>query len=385
MKKVLSLVLAVLMVLSLSAVAFAKTVDKYETEAATNDGVTNKTDEKLDLGIGDEGFDPAKKNPDKPGATYYYTLLDENKEMFFVGDEDADEYIEHLSISIKESGDEMIEDYAIVKHNDVYKLKVTTKAYYTVAKKSATWNITGKRNGRLTVLTATVKPVQAWAALGDKHYDESVDKDGEVYVEVVDDCFVTCAECEAGDNCPKAHPGDSYNNEYTDDHNLGVVVTLDASEKYFEIFVGTKKDAVVWFSGKNTHKVTGVMMYDTSVAKELWTNNDAEEIAAWDFTGDLAFDYAATQHVSVGKDMFVYAVKDGKYDLGEFEWNEKTQCWETKTMAPIDVVVSDVELKVATAEGGKENPGTGSVDFVNVAVALGVVSLAAAGAVALKK
>ena len=36
-------------------------------------------------------------------------------------------------------------------------------------------------------------------------------------------------------------------------------------------------------------------------------------------------------------------------------------------------------------DNNKNNPGTGSVDFVNVAVALGVVSLAAAGAVALKK
>ena len=56
------------------------------------------------------------------------------------------------------------------------------------------------------------------------------------------------------------------------------------------------------------------------------------------------------------------------------------------------VVVSDIKLDVSkynSTIGGKDNnknnPGTGSVDFVNVAVALGVVSLAAAGAVALKK
>ncbi|MBQ1237306.1 MAG: NPXTG-anchored protein [Oscillospiraceae bacterium] len=34
---------------------------------------------------------------------------------------------------------------------------------------------------------------------------------------------------------------------------------------------------------------------------------------------------------------------------------------------------------------GKANPATGSTEFVNVAVALGTVSLAAAAAVALKK
>ncbi|MBQ3241774.1 MAG: NPXTG-anchored protein [Oscillospiraceae bacterium] len=34
---------------------------------------------------------------------------------------------------------------------------------------------------------------------------------------------------------------------------------------------------------------------------------------------------------------------------------------------------------------GKANPATGSVEFVNVAIALGTVSLAAAAAVVLKK
>ena len=39
----------------------------------------------------------------------------------------------------------------------------------------------------------------------------------------------------------------------------------------------------------------------------------------------------------------------------------------------------------STTDGGKDNPGTGSNDVVNVAVAMALVSLAAAGAVAFKK
>lgn len=57
----------------------------------------------------------------------------------------------------------------------------------------------------------------------------------------------------------------------------------------------------------------------------------------------------------------------------------------------------DVSLYNATVNSGsdsdtsgstdaeKDNPDTGAVDYVNIAVALGVVSLAAAGAVALKR
>ena len=77
---------------------------------------------------------------------------------------------------------------------------------------------------------------------------------------------------------------------------------------------------------------------------------------------------------------------------GKFTWNKEAECYEYNTKKIEGVVVSDIELDVSkynSTIGGKDdnkgNPGTGSVDFVNVAVALGVVSLAAAGAVALKK
>ncbi|MBQ3241827.1 MAG: hypothetical protein IJA99_02645 [Oscillospiraceae bacterium] len=384
MKKVLSLVLAVLMVLSLSVVAMAKTVDEYQTTAALNDGVNN-IDEKLDLGIGDYGSDSVEADPDKPGATYYYTILDEQGEM--ITDAEA---IKHLKLTVKETGN-MVEDYAIVKHNGVYKVKVTTKGFMTVAKEKSTLTFTMKKNNILTVLEAKVSLCQAWAALDAYHYDRDVD--GEVYIEIPEVCGILCAAdgCEGDEH--EVPTGASYEYEYTDDHNLGLVVSLKAADKYFEIYAATDIDADgeyydVWFSGKNTHAVKGVLELNTGKgAKELWTaNEEAEVIATASFAGDFEFDYAATQHVSVGKDMFVYAVVDGKYDLGKFEWNKETECWETKTMAPIDVLVSDVELKgLNAASAGKENPGTGSVDFVNVAVALGVVSLAAAGAVALKK
>lgn len=372
MKKVLSLVLAVLMVLSLSVVAMAQTVEAPNTTADPK----LDNDDRVELGIGDDEVVSATVNPDKPGATYYYTL--------FVNDEmvTEKEVIEHLSLTITETG-KMVKDYAIVKHNGVYKIKVTTNEFKTVAKETSKLTITMKRNKMLTVLKANVTLTQAWAKLHADHYDRDVA--GEAYILVPEVCGIACgADGCKGDGC-EVEPGDSYVAEYTDDHNLGLVVELKAADKYFEIYAD---ETPVWFSGKNTHAVKGVMELTTaSGAKELWlANEDAEVIYTVSFDGDFEFDYAATQHVSVDKDMFVYAVEGGKYDLGKFEWNKETECWETKTMAPIDVLISDVELEgLNAASAGKENPGTGSVDFVNVAVALGVVSLAAAGAVALKK
>ena len=56
--------------------------------------------------------------------------------------------------------------------------------------------------------------------------------------------------------------------------------------------------------------------------------------------------------------------------------------------SPILKFFTDDEIEAAADEtetDDKENPETGSADFVNVAVALGAVSLVAAGAVSLKK
>ena len=56
----------------------------------------------------------------------------------------------------------------------------------------------------------------------------------------------------------------------------------------------------------------------------------------------------------------------------------------TYALISADIELIEVEEE-ATEEGTKENPSTGANDFVGAAVALAVVSVAAAGALALKK
>ncbi|MBQ1238102.1 MAG: hypothetical protein IIX70_07455, partial [Oscillospiraceae bacterium] len=104
MKKVLSFVLALIMVLSLSAVAFAQTVEATYTPA--NPSVDD--DDMIHLGIGDTADPDEDVTPDEPGATYYITILVGDDE--FVTDENKD-VLDHLTVSVTEKGDKMLKDY----------------------------------------------------------------------------------------------------------------------------------------------------------------------------------------------------------------------------------------------------------------------------------
>lgn len=367
MKKVLALVLSVLMVLSLSVVAFAKEVEKPET-ATGSEGVIS-ADKKYELGFGDLQAPDADAAPDKPGATYYYTILDEEDASGMLT---SDEVAKHLSVSIKEKGDKMIKSYSIVKQNKVYKVKVETNTTYTTSKTSADWTITLKRDKKFTVASAVVSIAQQWA--------EVCTKDVDAY-----------GEAEVTVDLHDAHDGKegaSYD-DYTDDINVEARLVLEKAIKYAEIYFG---DTPVWYSVKNVAKTSVNVYFDEAVAKALSTTYEDADLYAINFKGAPEFDFTGIEHVSVDEDMFVYAVVDGKLVADKFSWNKETSCWELNTKKMVDVVISDIELDVSkynSTIGGKDdnkgNPGTGSVDFVNVAVALGVVSLAAAGAVALKK
>lgn len=374
MKKVLALVLSVLMVLSLSVVAFA---EDGSTPSDTNTtpgqaGVDSDTNKKFELGFGDLGKEE-DATPDKPGATYYYTIMDNNEETSENGMLVDPEIAKHLTVSIKESGDKMIDSYSIVKQNGVYKVKVVTKETYTTDKTKATWTITLKKDKKYKVAEAEVEIAQKWAEICDKN----IEKD--TYGEYVFD--VDLADAHDGNE------GASYPN-YTDDKNVEALAVIPKDAKYAELyFDGTE----FWYSVKNSAKTTANVYFETSNKKMSTIYEDADLEMIF-FKGTPEFDYTGVMHAPYDKDAFVYAVIGGKLVEDKFTWNKEAECWEMNAKKIEGVVVSDIKLDVSkynSTIGGKDNnknnPGTGSVDFVNVAVALGVVSLAAAGAVALKK
>lgn len=400
MKKLLALVLSVMMVLSLSVVAFAATEEKATdtpgsiTTPDNNDPSNDKESGAL-IGVGDkEGSED--QDPDKPGATYYYTIFREvtkavydaadptdrvttgsgqnQKYYVFLGvGADDDEYAKHLSVSIRESGDKMIDSYAIVERNGVYKIEVKTKTTYTTKKTTATWTMTLKRDKKYKVNEASVEISQKWAEI----YDDVTSDNAEKIFNPI-----TLADSTA-------HPGWSYD-DYTNDINVQALAVLPKEAKYAELYFDT--DDIFWYTVKNSSKLTVNAYYhrDNKTMSQTYEDADLEMIF---FDGTPEFDYTGTFHVTVDEDMFVYLIEGGKLVEGKFTWNKEVECWETNVRKIEGAVASDIKLDVSkynatvnnNGDGNKDNPGTGSVDFVNVAVALGVVSLAAAGAVALKK
>ena len=99
------------------------------------------------------------------------------------------------------------------------------------------------------------------------------------------------------------------------------------------------------------------------------------------------------------EDSYVYEIVDGKlYDV-DFNYNKEEKTLEIVTDELGHYVVSDIELDSkevkpskpstgnnnSSSNADKDNPDTGAADFVGSAAALAVTSVAAAGALALKR
>lgn len=141
------------------------------------------------------------------------------------------------------------------------------------------------------------------------------------------------------------------------------------------------------------------MHYTTKAIKSIVQANEDADLSFLQFNGNPAFDFNGTLVYNVSdmdKTWYLYEVNSEEKLVktkAEYDKEEGTLTLKTKNLG--SYVISDKELKaVAASDNGagdssgsdkEENPATGSVDFVNVAVALSVVSLVAAGAVAMKK
>ncbi|MDD2955352.1 MAG: hypothetical protein PHD67_03430 [Oscillospiraceae bacterium] len=171
------------------------------------------------------------------------------------------------------------------------------------------------------------------------------------------------------------------------------LVIFDNEDAKFTTFEFDNLEALS-VAGKMSKQDAVNMYLDTAVTDEikaLMKKNEDVDFDVIDFRGAPEFDF--TQEVTYYIDdedveYFVYEIVDGKPVAVEAKLNDDKDAlvWKTRTLGTY--IVTDDEIEAAAAEtetDDKENPETGSVDFVNVAVALGAVSLVAAGAVALKK
>lgn len=148
--------------------------------------------------------------------------------------------------------------------------------------------------------------------------------------------------------------------------------------------------------------VTDVNALTEKEVKALAVFNDKADIEAIKFLARPAMDFSGAMEiypaeVKADTTYYLYEInKDGKLVKANAKW-DKEGFFSLKTKELGTYIISDEELKDVPANsevsstpatsdnGNKENPGTGANDMVGVAVALAVVSVAAAGAVALKK
>ncbi len=131
--------------------------------------------------------------------------------------------------------------------------------------------------------------------------------------------------------------------------------------------------------------------YDRDIAI---TNEDAD-LEFYNFRGTHdEFIRKGTLSLYGEEDSYVYEIVDGKLYEVKAKYNDEEETLEIVTDELGHYVVSDMELKAgeskpvtpskpSTGTSDKENPETGAGDMVGTAAALAVVSVAAAGALAL--
>ena len=170
--------------------------------------------------------------------------------------------------------------------------------------------------------------------------------------------------------------------------NKNVTFNFDGVDANFEVRL-ENQDAV------NMH-------YSTKADKKIVQANEDADLSFLSFDGKPAFDFRGTLNYYVedtDKDWYMYELDSkGNLKTSAAKYDEDEGAFVLKTGTLGSYVISDTKLKAAAADedekkddnktesGDKtKNPNTGANDFVGVAIALGAVSLVAAGAVAARK
>ena len=186
--------------------------------------------------------------------------------------------------------------------------------------------------------------------------------------------------------------------------------TNDADEAaVWEVAKGAKGtatfdfDSVAYFTVKMVPEEKVTLNLSTAYSKAIDKLFDYEaDLEFYNFKGTKdAFTKVGELFIPADEDTFIYEVVDGELVEVEATWTDEYtitdvtkeyEGWVIETNELGYYVVSDIEAEIeveaeveAPVEAEKANPETGAADFVGAAVAMAVVSVAAAGALALKK
>ncbi len=383
MKKVLSVLLAAAMVMGMSVSAFAADKDKVWGENK-NYTVTN------DKSVEELFFSDVMEVVDNKGVTEYVNLADYEEDKFFLQPGDT------LYFTIMDGDnafDEAIDkDWRInVKTNDYIK----SVEFVTYTHK----NNSKAKNDLSNNETKYIKMVL------DAEYDSVEDDDIDFYFYILDTNHATNGKQEI-----------SYKGEvhYLFDNHT-VVETVDFEYENdvdhmakWVVAKGDKGTAI--FDFEDEAYFTVKMVSEEAVVFNFETLNYVKAIEkAFDYEADYTtynFKGESDKFVRTGElfipakdDTFIYAWDGEELVEIEAEYVEDYKIggmdkdgWVIETNELGYYVVADVEVEIEAEEveeskpsTDKVNPETGANDFVGAAVALAVVSVAAAGALAFKK
>lgn len=339
MKKVIALVLAVALSLSMASVVFATDYD-----------VTNYS---------------ASSDEIKPGDKIKFAYTDFTSGLVSSA-MSTDDYMSSDYFSVKveyDRGKELVKEVKFDGGDLVIVLKDSTAERPSISNfKIKEITLTGKKDGteatekfrnkkfKLDPTTGAAKDVFTTAAkIGYDVVTSAIDKDGFDYPADQDN-IVKFVNTNGDYGLATIDFGGDASAE----------VRVYKNEKFF---LGTKADA------------------DLDIVK---ANPDAD-LTFLTFKGTPSFSSNAKVEIYADEDTYLYEIKDGKVVESNFKYDDDAAAFVGKARTLGAYVISDIKLVNAATTEETKNPDTGANDVVGVAVALAVVSLVAAGAVSLKK
>ena len=409
MKKILSLLMATTVAVSLAAPVFADSasLDKaYDTDGEVSDDVPNGVDGWVgldQLNLNDTGsidIDPAR-----PGSTFYVPLTTDGDNQLadnqvYISDVVDSDYFK-FDVDKDDNGS-MVSSISLVTERSLNGMDRTHYLKFVLADSYDTDE--AKTTGTITFTARD-------DLINEEDADSYVDDDSHCYWE--DDDVITIdytiwisnEEVEGSDG--DADTGDSV--YFTPESNEDNVMVWgdDRAALEFE----ADDDADSFYARLSTKSISTIYAeYGDPVGADLWF---------YDFVGSSTIPATSRATLTLGipwdedddyvpaspEDCYIYRLNsDGTLEdvTSSFTYNEDGDIdgWSTRTRELGTFIVSDLELDIDVAGAeevtdpdevvdtetpDKVIPSTGSSDMVNVAVVAGVVSLAAAGAVAFRK
>ena len=381
MKKVLTFILAAAMAVGMATSAMAASAEATKVVVSMSPSANTQTTPTYTV---DSTAGSSWEITDMD-LTMFDTANDKMTINFTTGNSIPDDF--NISASVKKGGDVV---KATVKKDDKkveieaipnYAWSSTKQADYKVEIKFAAKKTSHMETKTLTV-TGTVTAGSEWASV--------VNLEGETDVDI----------------------------PYTTD--AGVVTTIvkwgGNTEDVTINFTNLGDDQDVYMEFSKLYEQGAINLYhddEPDGYKDIQKANIDADLTFINFPAKPTFDVAGTLYLGGDSTDFVYEIVsssasalsvNGTYRAdanitlvkSSATYDDSYGSWALRTNKLGAYVISDRELEVTSittdgststndGTGNVENPSTGANDMVNVAVALAVVSLAAAGAVALKK